>query len=1403
MLKSKDSKHLIFLAFVISLIFMFQTVECRAMEINSTDDVMPSNLENVELNYNKNSEITPMGNTFDDIQNAIIFDAQDGDTIVLDKPLYVSTGNMIFLNKSVSIVGKEGMTPVLDAKGLSGILCIQEKGVNVLIKNCEFRNGKLHHGGAILIVGHDIEIRDCTFKYNEAEGGGAIYTDYDMDPSAIGGNNLKIVNCNFYDNSANLAAGAAGLYGNNTEVINCVFNSNRVYNKNRSPENVFGGAVQLGKTSTYTNSKCVNCSFINNSAISTVDGYESHGGAGCLREGVSYVDCIFVGNKADFGGALNYHSSGNVENCIFENNTALLTYGGALSCIMYTPTMNLHIKDSEFRGNVAPIGGACYLRGENIIFTNCILENNYASQNGGAIFIESSSTDIHNSVFNRNIANINGGALYIHANSVVIQNNKFNHNEAIPDAKKLNDGLGGAIYINSSEAEISSNSFKYNTARNGSAVYIDKFATRTVLNNNEMFENQAWVYKLPVYAPTSPVLYGDSVEIESVIYGGNNIANASNIAVSNAIYNNALTQTLIIDGVNPVIGATPSGELYQDDREFNTKILLTVTHQDGTVVYNDTMYSNVFGEVKTVLRNLKVGKYEVSATHFEDNYYKEIFNKTTFTVLPKADVKITKKNQDSQYNYKDYILWNLTIRNNGPNKATSILIKDMLPDGLIWISDNSGGKYDPNTGVLSLSELDIHETITLLIITQINKTGIIVNNVNVSATEYDYNSSNNHDFDSIVVENSADVAISQTVSQKNPNFDDVISWTISATNNGPDGATEVKVHDIFPEGLIWISDDGDGSYDHITGVWSLNNLNKGETKTLTISCRVNKTGRLINNVSITCREYDWNMTNNNASEFIDILKTADLEVIKAVNNSNPKYLDNIKWTITVINNGPDTATGVVLTESIPKGLAVLSHNGGADFNGNIWDIGSLNKGESRELIIYCIVNKTGDFVNVVNVTCNEYDPDNANNNDSVLVHVDSASDLEVIKTVDNKNPIFQDTVHWIIEVKNNGPDGASEVVVSDMLPNGLTYIRSTLSKGNYDVNKGIWKINFIAPFTSEFLDIYCKVNKTGLFINNVSVSANEYDYNTSNNNASEYIFVNKTIDLAIDIFANNSNPDYKEKVLWTIIVSNNGPDTATGVKVFNTIPEGLIWIDPKQTADFNNGVWNIGSLNAGETKSLELICVVNKTGIVNNFASVSGNELEINLDNNDDSEFITIRPAADLEVIKTSSKIEYFTDELIDYMINVINHGPNTAHNISLFDFLDEGMSFMSFNASKGNFSSDGSKWMLDELDCGQSATLTFKAIANKAGFAVNKVSVTCEEYDYNPFNDIAEVTVFVKQAIDKLKYGDFYPSNNPIKIAQAYNYVENLEKTGSSIAVLVVALTVLLSFGFNYFKKN
>ena len=93
----------------------------------------------------------------------------------------------------------------------------------------------------------------------------------------------------------------------------------------------------------------------------------------------------------------------------------------------------------------------------------------------------------------------------------------------------------------------------------------------------------------------------------------------------------------------------------------------------------------------------------------------------------------------------------------------------------------------------------------------------------------------------------ADIQVNQTVNNSAPNYGDNIKFTDTVSNNGPNNATGVQVTDKLPSGLIYVSDDSNGTYDPTTGIWTIGNFTDGTSpKTLNIIANVNATGTMKN-----------------------------------------------------------------------------------------------------------------------------------------------------------------------------------------------------------------------------------------------------------------------------------------------------------------------------------------------------------------------------------------------------------------------------------------------------------------------------------------------------------------------------------------------------------------------------
>lgn len=1405
MFKNKQKYFLI--SVLLMILFLAASGTAFSADLNETSEVpevsvCKDNLENSQNNVVGSSEITLNGGKFSDIQKAID-NVGDGGTIYLNG--YYSAQNndsVIYVNKNIRIAG--GLDTVLDGKNISCIFSIQKTGSNCQISNLKFVNGMDVHGGAMIILGKNVVVENSVFENNYANhSGGAIYVlsifnDSGRYPEE--GENLIIKNCNFTNNFAQVAAGAIGVYGNNTQVIGCNFVSNKV--KPATNHKSYGGAIQIGRDEYNLCSYVVNCNFIGNEVIAH-DLNNSHGGAGCVRAGITYQNCKFINNSADQGGALTYHASGIIEDCVFINNSAKL-YGGALSTGYMDMDMDLKVINCNFEQNNAPYGGAVQLKGKNIEIQNSVFNKNTAAVNGGAINIVAKTVAIGDTEFNKNTAHVNGGAIYINGNKTVIEDSSFMANEAIPDVKKLDDGLGGAIYINSSSATINKNIFNNNVARNGSAIYYDKSGFNCVISDNAMAENQAWVYALPVYAKS--IYYGEDCEVSATIFGGNNIAKYNDLFVSNAIYNNAKQDKIKVNGETPILGAVDNGKLYQDSREYNMDILLTVTHEDGSVAFNKTLKSDFKGQVSNILKNLKPGRYKISATHFEDTYYKYIANVTYFSVFPKADLQLNKSSNLIDANYGDIVIWTLKITNNGPNVGTGIRLKDLIPDGLIILSCDDEN-YDKKTGILNIDSLNIGESKIINIKTLVNKTGTFINEASVSGNEYDWDLKNNNDSAGINVNPSADLAVEILVNDTNPKFNSLVKWTLRVTNNGPDEATGVVVCDLLSKDLIYLS--STGNYDVKSGLWNIGTLEMGKSVSIDIVTLVNKTGKITNDANVSGREYDWNLSNNYDNKSIDVDVCADLAIEKLVNDTAPKFNSLVEWTLRVTNNGPDTATGVVVCDILPEGLISIDKS----FNGT-WNVGKLLNNQTKELTIICLVNKTGKLVNIADIAGNEYDCNLTNNIINKSIEVASSADLFVKKYVNNTAPDFGEIIKWSVVVSNNGPDIATNVQVNDLLDDGLIFVKSSSTKGSYDAKSGIWAIDSLAPETDETLNIYCKVNKIGKILNFVSVNSTQYDWNESNNHDNESVNAVKIADLSVIKLINNSNPNYNDLIKWTIIVSNNGPNMATGVIVNDLLPKSVEYISSYLSKGFYNpvnGIWDVGNLNAGEKLQLNIVSKIVKTGDITNVVNVKGNEKDSNLTNNHFEKSVHVKPAADLSIEKSVSKQEVNINDLIEYVIEITNNGPDSAENIKVSELLNPNLKVISFESTKGNFNNTNNVLTIDSLAYGEKVRLTINAAANVCGNFENKVAVSSDTFDYDKSNNQDGTSVFVSEnTTEKIEN----PVNDTYLLVLAKNSLQKsmvsklenlthpqsltsieLPKTGLPIVLLL--LVSMISIGF------
>ena len=600
-----------------------------------------------------------------------------------------------------------------------------------------------------------------------------------------------------------------------------------------------------------------------------------------------------------------------------------------------------------------------------------------------------------------------------------------------------------------------------------------------------------------------------------------------------------------------------------------------------------------------------------------------------------VDLAVDKLVNDSVPKYLDMIEYTIIVVNNGPDKSFNVTVGDLLPDGVKFIS--SDGQYNPDTGVWFVGDLDANESVTLKIVVQVIKIGDITNEVNVTGTGHDSNLTNNNDSVSVNVPESVLLNITKVANSTIIVAGENVGYTVVINNYGPSVASDVVLKDIFSSNELLnlqYSLNGVDWFNYNESV-SLGDINAGANITVYFRAKVNGSvrGDVLNTVNITTSVDDarGNFTDN---ETVKVIANTTLAVIKDAEIKALNPGDTAHFVITVIAGGSSDSLNVKLEDILDAGLldvksATYRINGGNLTNyTQIISLGNMHTGSKIVVDIYAaILSTTGqDIFNCVNVTSDEHSEGNTSN---TTIHVNIA-DLEIIKIVNNATPNYGDEITYTITVRNNGPDNSTNIKVSEVLADNFKFISANASKGYYDLTNGVWAVGNLTNNETAKLVITVKIVKTGFIQNNVSVNGTGFDPNVTNNNATVNITVPQTADLSVVKIVNVDRVSVGNRITYTIVVKNNGPDTALDVYAVDKLSDALKFVSYKASVgvyDPATGIWTIGNLTNKSNATLEITCIVLKTGVISNEVFVNGSTVDLNMTNNYGNVSVTVIPA--------------------------------------------------------------------------------------------------------------------------------------------------------------------------------
>ena len=619
----------------------------------------------------------------------------------------------------------------------------------------------------------------------------------------------------------------------------------------------------------------------------------------------------------------------------------------------------------------------------------------------------------------------------------------------------------------------------------------------------------------------------------------------------------------------------------------------------------------------------------------------------------------------------------ITVQNLGPDPALGVIaIDEYVSDGIFefgTVTTSAGtctttGNPQNGAGTVEcdLGSILPGTSVTIKIPVTADEPQDINDRVTVWSLSPDPEQNNNVAEDEVTVTEIADLQVFKDCKPDAPLLaGEVATCTITVKNWGPSTATNMMLHDAhvsngtFEFGNITPScpttpnpQVGNGEVNCTPG-----DLAPGAEYTVVVELLANERQNINDLATASSDAYDPDNTNNSASDGVGVEPVADLALTKTATPDPVIAGTQLTYDLGVTNNGPSTAVNVVIEDVLPAGVTIDSVNSSAGTcNAGVPGDGtlpttctfdSLASGASATMQIVVTVEPQilGILGNNAQVYSDMFDIDNSNNLATTATTVEASADLTVTKS-DNPDPVLAgENLTYDVTIENTGPSTAVDVMLTDTLPDEVSYVGYTISNGSgtcvplegstnvecdlNDLNPG----EFVTVFIQVLVDPSVPDGTT--VTDTATVSSATADPVGVNNIDTEDTLVNAEADLAISKDSNFLTDNPSKRIVYTLLVTNTGPSDALDVGVVDDLP-----LDPKKIVyvmDSGNGACvydegshdvtcNFGTLPAGESVTVDI--TVDARGSVRritNVANVSTSTTDPDSSNNEASKEIRVK----------------------------------------------------------------------------------------------------------------------------------------------------------------------------------
>jgi len=535
--------------------------------------------------------------------------------------------------------------------------------------------------------------------------------------------------------------------------------------------------------------------------------------------------------------------------------------------------------------------------------------------------------------------------------------------------------------------------------------------------------------------------------------------------------------------------------------------------------------------------------------------------------------------------------------------------------------------------------------------------------------------------------------------------------------------------------------------------------------------------------------------------------SADADVsLSGVTSLGPVTLEgNLIYTITVSNAGPQTATGMIVSNQLPANATFFSAYVQTNFSGTgtsanygdfffptngvlLMNLGSLAPGNRTLFTVFLQPTAVGQITNVFQVLADENDPMPTNNSLNTVAIITNPPPTGIPGTPYNgawENIVVADEA--TIYVAENVGSGVQPFAV-DGLPTSYAipgdFVMLLNPTGGNNPTNWVAVARFFNPadptgtnglpatmqsafFPTDFgaagfanfkllPNVYFSTSLSsgpGDFSAVYTVIGPIAGFNGGNIGIIALTVTNGNADLSLTATASPEPVGVDSNLVYSLTVSNAGPNAASGVTISNLVPAGVTFVSAPGGATPTNGVLlvNLGSLAEGTNASVQIVVQATAAANLTNFFQVFANEIDPVLTNNFATVISTVTNApvsgADLSLSASGPAYTEVLGDTLVYNLLVTNRGPDTATGLVISNRIPVGVTFVSVYGNSATPNNGVLLVSLGSLPVGSTYSGQITVQPNVAGMLTNAFQVFANETDPVLTNNFATVITPVMTA--------------------------------------------------------